>query len=62
MLPDNRFKGVHNDDKFILSELDKLPHAWRSGAAQKYSEVYATEGRRAANTKLRQYVKRVNDR
>lgn len=62
MLPDHRFQGLHSDDKFILEELAKLPHAWRSGACSKYSEVYATEGRRSANTKLRQYVKRVNER
>ena len=60
MLPDNRYTGDFNDDKFITDELSKLPVAWRQGACAKYSEVFEAEGRRAANTKLRHYVIRVN--
>ena len=62
MLPEIRYTGPANDDKFITDELYKLPQSWRQGACAKYSEVFEQEGRRAANTKLRQYVIRVNNR
>ena len=62
MLPESRYEGAMGDDEFILEELAKLPHAWRQGASSKYSEVFEAEGRRAANTKLRKYIIRVNNR
>ncbi len=61
-LPEKRYKGSHNDDKFITDELAKIPHAWRQGAANKYSKVYQESGRREANTRLRHYVIALNNR
>ena len=49
MLPEKRFNGPHNDDKFIQEELAKIGHAWRQGAANRYSQVYEESGRREAH-------------
>ena len=62
MLPEKRFNGPHNDDKFIQEELAKIGHAWRQGAANRYSQVYEESGRREANTRLRKYVIALNSR
>ena len=62
MLPEKRFNGSHNDDKFITDELNKLPQAWRAGAVNKYSKVFEESGRREANTRLRKYVIALNSR
>ena len=62
MLPEKRYIGLHDNSKFIADELAKLPHAWRKGAANKYSQVFEESGRREANTRLRHYVIALNSR
>jgi hypothetical protein len=53
-LPDNRYKEQFNDDEWILEQLAKLPHVWRQGTIKKYSTMYLSGGRAAANTWLRE--------
>ena len=62
MLPISRFMGPHGDAEYITRQLERLPVTWRSGAAAKYSDVYEKEGRQAANSRLREYADKFNDR
>ena len=66
MLPEKRFTGPagatdwpikYTDDNFIADMLAKLPWQWQRGAIAKYSIVYESEGRAAANKWLRNGVR-----
>ena len=61
-LPKQRYKGPHNDDQWIIEQVNKLPFAWRAGAIRKYSTVFSGNGRAAANTWLREGVKKFGGR
>lgn len=64
-LPDHYYKaedvnGAYSDKDWILEQLGQLTGRHRESAIDAYSIVYLNEGRSAANTRLRQYVARVN--
>ncbi len=63
VLPEHYYKaehvgGVGNDKHFILEELKDITYKQRLTAAEKYSEIFLDKGRSAANTRLREFVKR----
>ena len=63
VLPEHYYKaehvgGVGNDKAFILEELKEITYKQKLTAVQKYSEVFLDKGRRAANTRLRYFVKK----
>ena len=62
MLPECRFTGPHDDASYIKAQLARLPNAWRSGACVKYSSVFESDGRQAANSRLREYADKFNER
>lgn len=49
-------EGAYSDKKWIREQLYKIPTHKHKTVCEKYSEVYMTEGRRAANTRLRLYA------
>jgi len=63
VLPENYYKaehvgGVGNDKQFILDNLKEVTYKQRLTAADKYSTIFLGEGRSAANTRLREFVKK----
>lgn len=49
------------DKKWVRQQMNRLPHHLRGTAAESYQWVFKEEGRRAANTRLRIYVERINN-
>ncbi len=63
VLPEHYYKaehvgGVGNDKQFIIDELKEITYKQKLTAAEKYSEIFLDKGRSAANTKLREFVKK----
>lgn len=56
MLPKHAHK---HDISWIKEQLGKIPVAYRAKAVKGYDEVMQSDGRTAANTRLRQYVQKV---
>jgi len=61
-MPISRFRGPHSDASYIKAQLARLPHAFRKGACNKYSAVYEESGRQSANSRLREYCDKFNER
>lgn len=54
---------MHAHDKsWVRQQMNKLPSNLKGGAATAYQLVFEHEGRTAANTRLRKYVERVNNK
>lgn len=73
MLPNNRYTGLSNDDKFILAELVTVDQSHWVDICNRYSAGYKKvyddhpvyiekegEARRRANIWLRKYIKKLN--
>lgn len=54
---------MHAHDKnWVRQQMNQLPSHLKGGAATAYQLVFEHEGRTEANTRLRHYVERVNQK